>query len=483
MAGKFDLPGRLKLIAEGESLFNDATALIAFYFIALPLFNHSDVGFIGVSLTLVQVFIYSTLIGILTALTGFAALKLLRDPIEQFSSAYLVAIGAFLIADHFHYAGILALLISLMLFRMLIDKEVKRGLIFNYELHNKLVHQSGDKAHQLNLLQRILLRIEELLVKTPALTSISFRTYRKEAIYIGIFANAILFILIAQLLDARLLLKYWKEITLVFFLTTILRFVLTGSLALIKRHPFRWVNALTFAGMKGGLAIIMIHSLPEEMPHKEMLEAIVLGVVIASIFVFTTLLIAYLAYFRTDFRADMLAEENIISEDELLAGLEQAIELDPVTDIYHKVKFNSIVRHEITRAQRYNTPLSIVMIDFVNLDEIMGKLGQNETNSLLKKLRTIVAGNISTLDYIGRIADNRAAVLTINRTPEEDLEVAQKIQTSMEKYAETQQLKLKLCFAIANYIEGDTPDMLFEKAEEAMQRANVHDCSVIGIAM
>lgn len=484
MAGKFDLPKQLKLIAEGESLFNDATALIAFYFIALPLLNHGDVGFFTVSLTLLKVFVFSAVIGAIIAIIGFALLKLLRDPIEQFSSAYLVAIGAYLVADHLHYAGILALLVSLLFFRILIDKEVKRGLIFNYELHNQLVHGSQETGnYPPSMLQRILTRIEELLVKTPALTSVSFRTYRKEAIYVGIFANAVLFILIAQLLDEHLLLRYWKEITIVFLITTLLRFMLTGSLALICHYPFRWVNALTFAGMKGGLAIIMIHSLPDDLAHKEMLEAIVLGVVIASIFIYTAVLIGYLATHRNSFRNDILAEASIINEKEIIKELGEAVEFDPVTGIYHKVKFDSILNHEIIRAQRYNTPLSIVLIEFVNLSEIVSKLGEEKTNELLQQLRIILSSQVSTLDYIGRIAENRAAILTINRTPEEDLAVAETIQRHMQRFASKNNIHLKLCFAIANYIECDMPEMLYEKVEEALQRARQHDCSIIGIAM
>lgn len=484
MAGKFDLPQRLKVIAEGESLFNDATALIAFYFVALPLLAHGDVAIVSVSETLLEVFVFSTLIGLLVAVLGFAGLKLLRDPIEQFSSAYLVAIGAFLIADHLHYSGILALLFALMLFRILIDKEVRRGLIFNYELHKELTTPAPRRqGFSLAVLKRLLVQIELLLMKTPALTSVSFRSYRKEAIYVGMFANAVLFILIAQLLDVSLLVRYWREIVFVFLLTTGLRFMLVGSLAWLRKFPFRWSNALTFAGMKGGLAIIMIHSLPETLPSKEMLEAIVLGVVIASIFLYTAFLLSYLAWRRTEFKCDLLSEEKITEADGLIAEIEEAVEFDPVVDIYHKVKFNELLRHEIERAQRYNTPLSIILIEFVNYQETVCELGEEKTNELLRGLRGVLEEGISTLDYIGRIAENRAAILTINRSPEEDLAVAEAIQRKMAGFSETERIAVKLCFSIASYVEGDPPEMLYEKAEEALARARTHECRIIGIAM
>lgn len=485
MAGKFDLPKRLKLIAEGESLFNDATALIAFYFIALPLLSHGEVAFASVSETLIEVFVSSILIGVVVALAGFALLKLLRDPIEQFSSAYLVAIGAFLIADHWQYSGILALLFSLMLFRLLIDKEVKRGLIFNYELHKELLdtENSAQKPPSLTVLKRLLLRVETLLLRTPALTSVSFRTYRKEALYVGMFANAILFILLAQLLDAGLLLKYAPEIVFTFLLTTGLRFLLVSSLSVIRRFPIRWSNALTLSGMKGGLAIIMIHSLPDNLGSKEMLEAIVLGVVILSIFIYTLLLLLYLAIKSNEFKCDLITEENISDAESLIEEIEHAVEYDPVINIFHKVKFNEILRREIERSQRYNTPLSLILIEFVNYSETINILGKDRTDELLKGLSTILEGGVSTLDNIGRISENKAAVLTINRTPEEDLEVAGLIKEKMSSYTKQEGIAVNLCFSIANYVEGDPPAMLYEKAEEALERARSSGCRMIGIAM
>ncbi len=481
MAGKFDLPERLKLIAEGESLFNDATALIAFFFVAVPLLTGGDVQPLQVSLTLLAVLVFSVGVGALVALAGFLLLKLLRDPIEQFSSAFLVAVGAFLAADRMHLSGILAILASLMLFRVLIDKEVKRGMIFNYELHDALTHRAGQE--QLGLLRRLLLRIEELLLRSPALSAISFRAYRKEAIYVGMFANAVLFILIAQVVDGHQLLRYWREIVIALLLTTGLRFALVGSLALLRRYPLRWVNALTLSGMKGGLAIIMIHSLPAETPHRAMLEAIVVGVVIASIFLYTGALLLYLQLRRAGFQRDLLAEAHILPAGQLVRDLQEVVERDPVTHIYHQIKFHDLLRHEILRAQRYKTPLGLLLIEFVNFEDIRRELGEEKTNALLNELRAILSREVSTLDIIGRLAVHRAAVLTINRTPEEDLCVAERLQAGMQRFARERDMPLKLCFALASWVEGDTPEMLLEKAHEALQRAHQQGCGVIGIAL
>ncbi len=484
MAGKFNLPERLRIVAEGESLFNDATAIIAFFFIALPLFTKGDIGILDASVVLIKVFVFSTLIGISVALIGYILLKTLRDPIEQFSAAYLVAIFAFLIADKLHYSGILSILVSLMFFRVLIDKEIRKGFLFQQEFQRAL-EQSQEECKQdtKNILLRIIEKIQQILLKIPALSSVTFRTYRKEAIYVAVFANAILFTLIAQLADLELFKKYWIEIAVVFILTTVIRFLLVYGLKFLKGFPFRWINALTFSGMKGGLALIMIHSLPDNFVYKDMFETIVLGVVFLSIFIYTGVLMVYLNIHRKEFSKDKLEEEMCIPEDILLKDLEEVIEKDPITGIYNRIKFEEILNYEIQRAYRYKTPLSLVLIEFVNYEELREKLGEQQLNNLLIQLRDIVKQDVSILDPIGRIRENVAAILTINKTIEDDLSVVNKIKNDFDKFAQNLGLELKMCFAIASYVEGDTPDLLIEKAEDALERAKVRNCSVVGIAI
>ncbi len=482
MAGKFNLPERLKVVSEGESLFNDATALILFFFVSLPLLKEGHIQPVEVSLTLVEVFVFSTLIGMTVSLVGFSFMKFLRDPIEQFFIAYLVAISSFIIAEHFHLSGIFAILISLMLFRVLIDKEVKKGMIINYELEAELRRLRQENKGG-NILKRVIDEVKNFVLTSPALSNISFRTYRKEAIYVGLFANAVLFILMAQLINLKELLHYWKEILIVFILTTILRYLLVSGLILIKGYPVRWVNAITFAGMKGGLTLIMIHAVPDEYPFKDMLVTIVLGVVMLSIFIYTFILLGYLAKNKKKFEFDMLVEETCVPETVLEKELEEIIEKDPVTGIFNIVKFKELLNSEIKRASIYKTPLTLIVIEFTNYEEIKEKLGDGKINDLLKNLRKLVLSDITVVDIMGRIAENKAAIISINKSIEDDLKLIEKIEIDLSKFKTEINMDIKLCFAIASYVEGDTSDMLLEKAEEALHRARNRDCKIVGIAI
>ena len=55
----FNLPSKLKIYAEGESLLNDVTALVIFYFIALPMLRGTEVSFTDINLIVLEVVLKS----------------------------------------------------------------------------------------------------------------------------------------------------------------------------------------------------------------------------------------------------------------------------------------------------------------------------------------------------------------------------------------------------------------------------------------
>ena len=271
---KFKLPEQLKIYAESESLFNDVTALIIFYFIALPLITGGEVTLLSINYVLLKVLILSTVIGVVVAYGGFLSIKVLKNPFDQFVVIYLVVIISFLVAEYFHIAGILSIVASALTFKYFVQKETEHEA--KRRTKNDTTGSTEDKYS-----------ILELIKSVPAITKREFREYKKEAMFIGIFANAIVFVIIANIVELSSLLIYLEEILIVFAITTIIRFMSVSSLVVAMKLPFRWAKTLTLSGTKGALAIIMEHSIPQSFIYKDMFEAIVIGNVIITTFVYT----------------------------------------------------------------------------------------------------------------------------------------------------------------------------------------------------
>jgi len=119
---KFKLPQQLKLLAEGESLFNDITAMIIFFFIAIPfIMGASPTAFELIVTTLYTVFI-SVFSGVIFGFLGYYSFKIAKDNFSQFIAIYVMASVSFLVADTINLSGILAVIVSVLLFKYLFDK-------------------------------------------------------------------------------------------------------------------------------------------------------------------------------------------------------------------------------------------------------------------------------------------------------------------------------------------------------------------------
>lgn len=125
----------------------------------------------------------------------------------------------------------------------------------------------------------------------------------------GYIAAVVVFFALAEMVDFHLLFEYKTEIFIMFGITTLIRaismakfafFGTVKSLESIKPVGLEGWFILTFSGMKGALSIILVHMIPDSFAHKEMFEAVTIGVVVLSIFVYGTTLWIYFTFFKKE---------------------------------------------------------------------------------------------------------------------------------------------------------------------------------------
>ncbi len=436
---KFKLPERLKIYAESESLFNDVTALIIFYFIALPLISGGEVTILSLNIILVKVILLSLLIGITLATIGYFFIKILKDTIEQFIIIYLIVMFSFLLAEHFHISGILAIVSSIITFKILVQKET-------YYTHS----QKNLQIEQISILK--------LMKKIPAIRKKEFLNYTKEATFIGIFANAIVFIIIANIINMDNLVTYYKEIFIIFFITTIIRYVMISMMIKTLKLPIRWIQTLTLAGSKGALAIIMSHSLPETFIYKDMFVSIVIGNVLLSTFIYTLLLMRHIFINQKSYEKDILVfnakEEN---NDEYAKSLVNIIKRDIDTNAYNKPFIEDILLREISRTHRYKTELSVIIFKIIT---------KQKDKSTLKQIGQIVSDKSRTNDYFGKIAESKYILLTSDTSISGAVILAQKLLVELDKLE-----NIDVFFGITQVSDTDDTESVYEKLEDALTKS------------
>jgi len=320
---KFSLPHELKILAEGESLFNDATALIVFVFIGLYALGGGEITAGYIIETSLFVVLGSAILGVFFGYIGLNLLKTTENRIAELMVLLVTGYAGFELAEHFytllnllgghshrHMSGILTCIFAAITVNHFMTKELAQSDREINEQEEKLEGDNKNNRSHLATsagLNALRVTIEE---RSRHLRS------KEDVQLMALVANTLLFIAMAEIIDLQLLWQYKIEILWMFLATTVIRALMMAKFALLTKHTskmrtvnYRWWAVLTFAGIKGGLSIVMLMMIPPTFEHFEMFKAIVIGVVLLSTFIYSVILIAVIALYSDEFAREVAEEK------------------------------------------------------------------------------------------------------------------------------------------------------------------------------
>jgi two-component system cell cycle response regulator len=113
-----------------------------------------------------------------------------------------------------------------------------------------------------------------------------------------------------------------------------------------------------------------------------------------------------------------------------LKDLEEKAVKDSLTKLYNHNSIIEKLNHEVRRAGRYGSPLSVIMVDIDHFKDINDTYGHPFGDSVLLKLSGILKSNIRVVDSVGRYGGEEFLIIL----PEVERESAYKVmQRIMEK--------------------------------------------------
>lgn len=313
---RFDLPHRLKILAEGESLFNDATALIVFVFIGLYALGGSQLTVGYVAAISAEVVFGSVAVGIVTGYIGLYVMKTTENRIAEMMVLIITGYGSFWLSEHFfvllnllgehthlHLSGILSCIFATITVHHVMTRAIAEENS-RINLDEAEIHLEARKRHtSAGVIRNVLQRVEATVGERDR----HLRT-KEDVQLLALVANTILFVAMAEMIDPALLWKFRVEILVMFVATTLIRGAMMGLFAWLSNSTdrmadinLRWWGVLTFAGIKGGLSIVMLTMIPASFPYLEMFRAVVIGVVVLSTFTYSGVLLVIIGTNRERF--------------------------------------------------------------------------------------------------------------------------------------------------------------------------------------
>jgi len=111
-----------------------------------------------------------------------------------------------------------------------------------------------------------------------------------------------------------------------------------------------------------------------------------------------------------------IALSNLASKESLR---EQAIR-DPLTGLYNRHYFNSIIAAEFSRSNRYNRPLTLMMIDIDGFRNVNNRLGHLKGDEILQEVARVLEESVRAADHVIRYGGDEFLVLMPETREEAD---------------------------------------------------------------
>jgi diguanylate cyclase (GGDEF)-like protein len=147
-------------------------------------------------------------------------------------------------------------------------------------------------------------------------------------------------------------------------------------------------------------------------------------------------------------------------------------ETDALTGLYNQRYFHETLRREVTRAQRYERDLAIVVFDLDNFKAINDEVGHLVGDRVLAQAADRLREAVRSVDVACRIGGDEFAVILPESTAQDADQLYRRVHNSLRgtSYGPGGE-RLRLSAGIAELQHGDTAATLFERADGALYRA------------
>jgi CPA1 family monovalent cation:H+ antiporter len=187
-----------------------------------------------------------------------------------------------------------------------------------------------------------------------------------------------------------------------------------------------------------------------------MFDAIVVGIVLLSTFIYTFSLMAHINMHEKNYKLD-LEKCTSNSKSKNIVNLVEFIEKDFITGAYTHSFIKEIIEKELKRAQRYKIEFSCILIEIDKTsDEIYQHIGK------------IISSKIRANDYFGILEDGNLIVITSNTSLSGAMILAEKFD-ELFKDDEVVAKDYKISFGITSSSDSDTLDSIIEKLHDAIE--------------
>lgn len=155
------------------------------------------------------------------------------------------------------------------------------------------------------------------------------------------------------------------------------------------------------------------------------------------------------------------------------ARLKQLATTDSLTGTYNRRYFNEILHNELSRVQRYGTPLTLILMDIDHFKQVNDTFGHLIGDHVLIQLSALIAAALRDSDVLARWGGEEFTILVPNCDDACGLRLAEKLRLAIENTEFPDVGKITCSFGLTSYQPNDVQKTMLKRADDSLYRAKV----------
>ena len=178
-----------------------------------------------------------------------------------------------------------------------------------------------------------------------------------------------------------------------------------------------------------------------------------------------------------ELRTRELCIKNSMLEDEIQQrqkAEEELVELaniDALTSIPNRRKFDEALQYEMGRDKRYHNKLSLIFCDLDHFKCVNDTHGHKIGDEILKEVTRLISANIRNTDIFARWGGEEFALLLPDTNIETATLTAEKLLIEIERHTFPYVGCMTASFGVTELLEDDTETSFIKRADDALYRA------------
>ena len=180
---------------------------------------------------------------------------------------------------------------------------------------------------------------------------------------------------------------------------------------------------------------------------------------------------------EVDFFKTVVKQAYIIIQNSWLYNRVKNLAItDSLTGIYNHGFLYEYLSKEFSRAERYNLPLSFLMLDIDYFKKVNDTYGHPQGDAVLCKLPQILKNNIRVCDTLGRYGGEEFSIILPESKLEDSINLAERIRKEVEQYNfgdVNKVIKCTISIGVSSYPCPDVKNLedLISRADKSLYNA------------